>query len=231
VSTPCTVLIAPPDHLSTLKEIADAGDGEVLAFVDADALRALEAITRRRPAVVTLERQFASTPRGTALINRIKADPALANSEIRVVSPDGNYARVSARRSAGDGVEGGSAGATAAAVAPAVVAPALDQRGTRRAQRFKIKGPDVLIDGNQASLVDLSTVGAQVLSTTVLKPNQRVRVSLADDQGVARFNASVAWASFEIPPRGDPRYRAGIDFIDAHGAAVDAYCDRHKVQK
>ena len=36
------------------------------------------------------------------------------------------------------------------------------------------------VDGNPAALVDLSTVGAQVVSPTVLKPNQRVRVSFGD---------------------------------------------------
>ena len=43
-----------------------------------------------------------------------------------------------------------------------------------------------------------------------------------------RFNASVAWASFEIPPGSGPRYRAGIDFVEPTAAAVDAYL-RHKV--
>ena len=33
----------------------------------------------------------------------------------------------------------------------------------------------------------------------------------------------MAWASFEIPPNGGPRYRAGIEFLDADGSAVDAY--------
>ena len=56
----------------------------------------------------------------------------------------------------------------------------------------------VLLDGNAARLVDLSEVGAQVVSSTVLKPNQRVRVALTDDHGALRFNAAVAWASFEI---------------------------------
>ena len=59
--------------------------------------------------------------------------------------------------------------------------PALDQQGTRRAPRIPIKdGVEVAVDGNPAALVDLSTVGAQVVSPTVLKPNQRVRVMMGD---------------------------------------------------
>ena len=81
----CTVIIAASDLLATLKERTGDVNGEVLAFSDSDALRALEVITKRRPRVVALERLFAATPRGAALINRIKADPALVESEIRVM--------------------------------------------------------------------------------------------------------------------------------------------------
>jgi hypothetical protein len=213
------------------------GGGELLAFTEADALRALDAITKRRPIVVALERQFAATPRGAALINRIKADPSLVESEIRVVSPDAEYTRVSPRRAPagapGDGpATGGAATATAAAPAASqVAAPVqpLDQRGTRRAPRYKVAGAvELLVDGNTAVLVDVSTVGAQVVTPAVLKPNQRIRMALSDEAGPIRFNASVAWAKFEIPPGSGPRYRAGIEFIDANTAAVDAYCSRHK---
>ena len=84
------------------------------------------------------------------------------------------------------------------------------------------------MDGATAMLIDLSTVGAQVLSAGPLKPNQRVRITMVDDSGSLRFNAAVAWAKFEIPPGGRPRYRAGLDFVDADQAAVEAYCSRHR---
>ena len=66
------------DLLPALKERVVDDGGELLAFTDTDALRALEVISRRRPRLVALERTFAATPRGAALINRIKADPALS---------------------------------------------------------------------------------------------------------------------------------------------------------
>jgi hypothetical protein len=118
--------------------------------------------------------------------------------------------------------------AAPAAAPPAAQAQPLDQRGTRRAPRYRVAGQvDVLVDGNPASLIDISTVGAQVLSTAVLKPNQRLRMSLNDQAGDVRFRASVAWASFEISSKG-PRYRAGIQFLDANAQQVDAYIARHK---
>jgi hypothetical protein len=212
----CTVLIAAPDLLPALRERAGALSSEVVAFSDADAVRALELITKRRPEIVALERRFSTTPRGVALINRIKADPTLTRSEIRVVSHDTEPAQVETPDMPG------------VADPPALPnAPVLDQRGTRRAPRFTMAASlDVLVDGKKASLIDLSSLGAQVVSMTILKPNQRVRVLLSDPDGTVRFNATVAWASFEIPPEG-PRYRAGLEFIDADARAVTAYCTRH----
>ncbi len=222
VLRPCTVLIAAPDLLPALKARAEQLGGELLAFTDADALKALELIMKRRPEIVALERLFADTPRGAALIDRIKADPSLAALEIRVVSLETGYARNASQPPADP--------ARAPQRPPGSwSAGALDGRGTRRAPRFRIAGAvDVLVDGNQASLVDLSTVGAQVVSAIVLKPNQRVRVSLYDDHGTVRVRALVAWASFEMPPETGPRYRVGLEFIGADPRAVEAYCLRHK---
>jgi hypothetical protein len=227
---PCAVLIGGADVLSALKERASDLDGELLAFTDADALIALEVITKRRPKVVALERVFAATPRGTALINRIKADPTLDHAEIRVISHDSDYARVLPRAAApAVTTADAAAGSAAPGASAAPPAPALDQRGTRRAPRYRIRGQvEILVDGNVATLVDLSSVGAQVVSPTILKPNQRVRMALTDDLGNVRFNAAVAWASFEIPPNSGPRYRAGLAFVDADAPAVDAFCNRHR---
>ena len=243
MSTPCTVIIAATELLEALRESAVDG-GEVLTFSDDEPLKALEAIATRQPNVIALERLFAATSRGAALINRVKADPALAEVEIRVVSIDGTY-RVSPRRTppppAGSAEskkpesspDPGEATVEAIDSAPEVDAqPAqnLDYRGTRRAPRFRMsEGTEVQIDGALATVVDLSTYGAQVLCPTPLKPLQRVRMVLADDLGMVKFSASVAWAFFEIP-KGVSRYRAGIEFKDVESKSVDAFCKRHKIR-
>ena len=209
------VLIGAPNRLEALRERTGAS-GEILSFSDTEPLAALEAITTHRPQVVALERLFAATSRGAALINRIKSDPALASAEIRIVSHDSEYSRVSPRRQAADAV--------------AVEAPltTLDYRGTRRAPRVRmIDGTEAIIDGTPALLVDLSAVGAQVISTAVLRPNQRIRLALADDAGVLRFNATISWASFEMS-KATPRYRAGVEFRDADADAVEAFSRRHR---
>jgi PilZ domain-containing protein len=210
------VLIAATALMPALKERTAADGHELLAFADSDALRALEVITTRRPAIVALDRAFAASPRGAALINRIKADPSLVDSEIRVVSHDSTYSRL---------VVENPPAIAGISDAPTEMAQALDERGTRGTPRVTIaKGVEVLIDGNAAVLVDLSVGGAQVLSANVLKPNQRVRVTLTDVRGSIRINGTVAWATFEIPPR----YRAGIEFLGGDSAAIEAYALRHK---
>ena len=73
-----------------------------------------------------------------------------------------------------------------------------------------------------SAIVDMSVVGAQVVSATILRPNQRVRVSVPTDDFVMRFRGTVAWAKFELPrPLEPPRYRAGVEFNDADSAAMD----------
>jgi hypothetical protein len=213
-----TVLIASPELLPALRDRIDLV--QATAFTDAEALKALETISRERPQVVALEKLFAATSRGTALINRIKADPGLAACEIRIVTHETVAAPSAAAATLAATLDIGAASAVLAAPAP--LAP-LDQRGTRRAPRTKVvDNVEVMIDGNPATLVDISVVGVQVVSVTILKPNQRVRLSLPDAARPIRITAGVAWASFEMPKAG-PRYRAGIEFFDAEADAVAAW--------
>jgi hypothetical protein len=81
---------------------------------------------------------------------------------------------------------------------------------------------DVLIDGNLATLIDVSAIGAQVMSPTILRPNQRVRLTLQDPARPLRVAAGVAWALFEMPKDGS-RYRAGLEFFDVDTAAVSSW--------
>jgi len=210
VSEPCTVLIGAVDLLPALKQRAGDANGEVLVFSDAEALRALETITKRRPRVIALERLFSVSPRGTALINRIKADASLQQAEIRVFAHDSDYTRVVPH-------------------APAPAPQTLDQRGTRRAPRFKMaETVRVVVEGHTSMLIDLSTVGAQILSPGKLKPNQTITIALTDEIDGVRCTATVAWTKFEIPPSSAAVYRAGIDFVDADPVSVDTFCARHK---
>src|SRR3982750_4199783 len=68
-------------------------EGDVAALADTEPIQAPQMIMEQRPSLVVLERLFAATPRGAALVNRIKSDPQLAHSEVRVMSHTGDYMR------------------------------------------------------------------------------------------------------------------------------------------
>jgi hypothetical protein len=216
MSDPCTVVIAAAALLPGLKGRFPA-DATLLTFEDADVVRALQAIVTHRPSLIVLERRFATTPRGTALIARVKSDSTLDGSEIRVMSHDGHYERTARR------------GRQAVSPAEEAPVPTLDPAGTRREPRVRIReGTDVRVDGNAVTLEDLSTRGAQVLSPTVLRPNQRVQVTLADSTGALSYRATIGWASFERLQKGaEPCYRAGIEFTNADTDALQAFCGRN----
>jgi PilZ domain len=238
------VVIAASNLMPSLRErLAD--DGELVVFPDTEPIQALQAILEHRPSLIVLERLFAATPRGAALINRIKNDPQLGHAEVRVMSHSGDYLRVVSKPSGSASPPAAAPGPEPAATsegtalvteAPSTAAVAeppprpLDWHGTRRALRHRIRpGVEIQLDGNPAQVVDLSQVGAQVISQTILRPNQKVRVSVPNDDFVMRFRGSIAWAKFELPdPSAPPRYRAGIEFADADARAVEAYCHKNK---
>jgi hypothetical protein len=213
------------------------GAADALSFADSEPLEALKAITAHRPPLIVLERLFAATPRGAALINRIKSDPSLTHVEVRIVSHSGDYVRTVSRPAP----VAPSDHVVAAAAQPAAPAPAgaatetelearsLDWHGTRRAPRVRFRdGVDIQLDGNQARVVDMSVIGAQALCPRALRPDQKVRVTIVLEKEVVRFRATVAWARFELArPPAQPHYRVGVEFVDADPAWLESYCDRN----
>lgn len=215
-----------------------AGEGELITFADTEPIQALQAMLERRPTLIVLERLFAATPRGAALINRIKTDPHLANAQLRVMSHTGDYTRQIARSAVT-----GAAPAVAEAGGGAQVLPdstpatavaeqhrPLDWHGTRRAQRHRLKsGVEIQLDGNAVLVIDLSVVGAQVMSNTILRPNQKVRVTIPQEETLVRCRGAIAWAKFELPqPNSAPIYRAGIEFIDADRDFVEEFAKLYR---
>jgi hypothetical protein len=69
---------------------------------------------------------------------------------------------------------------------------------------------EALVNGVAARIVNLSPLGAQVLSPRVLKPGERVLVRLPS---APRVRATVVWSAYELPGAGrEPCYRAGLEF-------------------
>ena len=201
-----TLFIGPKALATSLAQHPETRDTELLVFDEEQVCQAVEHMVRQRPRVVALPEKFAMSPRGTALTHRIAVDAQFAGTQVLMVD--------------GQGV---------AVPVPTGARPTwlpLDAAGTRRVPRIRMRqGIDIQIDGATASLIDLSTMGAQVVSTTVLKPRQRVRIVLAADPYLIRAAGTVAWALFEIPKGGQPpHYRAGLEFSSADPEPLLQFC-------
>ena len=93
-------------------------------------------------------------------------------------------------------------------------------------------GVEIQLDGKPCSVVDLSPLGVQIVSSTILRPNQRVRVIVPAGELAMRFSGTVIWARFELPvPSAPPVYRAGVEFIDADQTALTDYCARNRQER
>jgi hypothetical protein len=114
---------------------------------------------------------------------------------------------------------------------PEGVAPAFAV--SRQAERLRITGAvQLLVDGVSSALVDVSTLGAQVVSPATMKPNRIVRVLLPSGSGAFTCTGRIMWAQLE-PPKPDtpPQYRSGIQFIDIHPMAIESFISRHRPRK
>src|SRR5262249_10620141 len=139
------VVIAATNLMPALRDRIEV-DGDVITYADTEPIQALQTIMEARPVLVVLERLFAATPRGAALINRIESDPQLAHAEVRVMSHTGDSTRQVVKPTAAAPQPSAGQGGTAAAAdpSPTPVAteeppPSLDWHGTRRAPRVRVR--------------------------------------------------------------------------------------------
>lgn len=200
------VLIASVDLVAAWSARITLGSG-VLALTEADLPRAFQIVTTRRPPLVLIEQIVAATSRGQAFLECLANHPDLGGVEVQVLSTE----RIAAAAAPGSHLA--TMPAVGTHLAPGERAP------VRRVARVKARETlKALVDGHPVELVDLSTMGAQVLSPGVLRPNQRVRVVLVDEETdtAVRASAGVAWSLFEKPPgRPSPYFRAGVEFSAA----------------
>ncbi len=217
------VLIAPAELVTALKTETDFR-ADILVFADTDVGASFQAITDHHPTIVLLQRDVLATPRAAELIGRIRTDPdpTVSHVQIRVLSNLFAYVQRASGR------EQGELDATTAVPGDPLPREYDDRRWARR---FRMR-PDVKIrvDSTPARLSDLSLTGAQLVMPALLRPSQRVRIQMTDDQQVLSVAATVIWASLE-PSRGadtPTRYRAGVTFIDTDPETFEAFCTRNQ---
>lgn len=219
-----SIVIADPTRMPVIRERLRL-PGQALHFTSASLAPAIENIRSYQPKLIAVDMLFAQTPSGMAFVERVeKAAPA--ESTIRLITfVDGKWITVPRTPAAAAGalpaIVGGSKPLVVAAPAVAV--------NTRRAPRFLVKDPlNAVVESGTASLVDISVLGAQVVSQPALRPNQTIKIALPDIGEMLRVTAHVAWSTFEKPKLTvDAYYRAGIEFTDAAQQALEDYRRRH----
>ncbi len=220
--TPTTpiMLIGPTERTSQLKtHITPAVN--VVELIDPDTDDALAAISARRPSAVIIERDFGTSTRGSALINGIRRNADVGRTEILLGSHDSDRAHLIPLP-----VE---------MITPSRHLPCGEKSpgefcGTRRVTRLVLHMGILLhVNGAPATVVNLSRIGVQILSSPILRPSQQVRVSFATEPTPLRCSATVVWSQYEASDgNGDNYYRAGLEFVDADGDAVDTFCVEHR---
>jgi hypothetical protein len=107
--------------------------------------------------------------------------------------------------------------------------PAASYAPARQSRRFTMPGGlPITLEGSATLLVDLSPLGAQVVSPVAMRPKRVVRMTLPSEDGEIVCKGRVVWAQFE-QSNGSPeaRYRAGLKFTEVDARAIDAFLARH----
>jgi hypothetical protein len=208
--------------------------GRAMHITSGNLASAMESIKNFQPKLVAIDAFFAQTLTGAAFIERVEK-LAIAEGEIRLIARiEGSWVTTARGQRAEVGMPSapaiitGPAPPVAAASAP-VTAAHIVLVSTRRAPRFLMRDPlDVVVENGSASLIDISILGAQVVSGPVLRPNQKIKLALPDTRDMLHVMAHVAWSTFEKPKLvTDPYYRAGIEFTGAAQEALEDYRLRH----
>ena len=212
---PSVIVIARSEQAVGLRKRL-GNDPSVALFSDCDSLKALEAILLGPPKILALDRSFVATARAAALVARVKAEPHLRATDVRVLAEDeANLPVLLSSRT--PGIEG----ALVRASYP------LDYCGTRRAPRFLTNhAVNVAINRESGHVINLSCIGAQLMTTLRLRPEEAVRVALVDGQGEVRLKGVIAWSVAEAH-EGAVCYRAGIEFVDPDAMTLEAFCVRN----
>ena len=211
---PSVIVIGRAEHEVALRKRLGS-EPSVALFSDADALKAFDAVDAHPPKILALDRTFAFTARGAALVARLKHDQRMGAIDLRVLTDDETNSPMILETKA-LGLEG----------AVLKTSHPLDYCGTRRAPRFPVTdAAAVVVNGENGTLVNLSSTGAQVLVRMRLRPSEPLRLALVDADAEVKVRGVVAWSSVETA-EGGLAYRAGVEFINPDALSLDAFCVR-----
>src|SRR5262245_7531074 len=187
-----SIVVADAGSLNVIRDTASL-PGRVMPFASSALASALASIQAYRPRTVAIDAIFAESPNGATFITQIEPFMGTGTSILLLIEQDGRWsgvprgsarARIQAPRPAVAApeprIEKPSLQAVAAVSATAAAAQS-EIASTRRAPRFLVRAPiDVTVESGEASLVDMSVLGAQIVSVPVLRPKQKIKVGLTD---------------------------------------------------
>ncbi|HKB12899.1 MAG TPA: PilZ domain-containing protein [Vicinamibacterales bacterium] len=227
-----TIVIADSANMPAIRETASL-PGRIMPFGSNSLGSAIESVRAYRPKVVAIDALVAQTPGGIAFLDRVEQLAIPGSKVLLLVEHDGHWS-TAPRGNSGSMAQpkaGKHGGAHKQAAAANVVRPAtpVEIVSTRRVPRFAVKDAlDVTVESGCAHLVDISVLGAQVVSLPVLRPGQKIKVSLPDTDDTLNVVAQVAWSLFERTQlQVEPHYRVGLEFTEAAQQALEAYRHRH----
>ena len=234
-----SIVIADSSRMVAIRETASL-PGRVMSFTSGNLGSAMESVRAYRPKVVAIDAIFSQTPSGTAFTDRVEQLAIPGSTILLLVEKEGRWVTMP-RSGAGSVTQLRSAGTATspqlvtpsnqavAAVSSGLAPAAHPEVSTRRAPRFRVRGPlDVIVESGSAHLVDMSVLGAQVVSRPALRPGQKIKIGLPDADDTLNVVAQVAWSMFEktqLQP--EPHYRVGLEFSGTAQHVLEQYRRRH----
>jgi hypothetical protein len=102
----------------------------------------------------------------------------------------------------------------------------------RQARRIRLEADTaVVINGTPSTLVDLSTLGAQVVSPGVIRPNHALELALSVGHDAVSCTARVVWVRLEqSADQTHSVYRAGVEFTNLRTGALDPLFTAHRLR-
>jgi hypothetical protein len=163
---------------------------------------------------VALCRAFVATARGAGLVARLKGDAELSGVDVRILTEDEHRIPLVL-----------SEPAVSWENALLRMSRPLDRAGTRGALRYEMDRRPIMVNGEPGTLIDLSVTGAQVQLPIRVRPNEPVRLVLAERSGESRCAGKIVW-SVAVPTSGTIQYRAGVQLTNPNTQWLESYCSQ-----
>jgi hypothetical protein len=214
MSSVIAIVIVRPEHLvSVEKRLSETNVVSVVS--EADLIQFHDTLLERPPEVIIMHSAFAATSRGAMLVSSLKAKPRDTGTAVRVFIEDEVKVPLLLAEMELPPVD-----------ALLETSRPLDRAGTRQAARYPMNRRDVAVNGEAGQLVDLSVSGAQILSSSRLRPLKLVRLVLPHESTDLKIQGTVAWA-IAVPTGGGIHYRAGVEFVNPDKKKLSAFCEQH----